>query len=183
MSAIADRSDPAMDGARQRVFLLPGLVHVTAVPTLITTILGSCVAVCLWDRECGAGGMNHYLLPTPGPGGEPGPRYGDVAIDRLVEALAGLGCRKADMRASLFGGASVLAFATGGRTVGTANLAFAHERLRRHGIRAVEGQTGGQEGLFVEMDTGTGETMVRRLGVCPPATGIAPGRPGTTGRS
>src|SRR5438067_1584935 len=56
----ADRSD-ANGGAKQ--FLLPGQMFASRQPTTVTTILGSCVAVCLWSPRTGGGGMNHYLLP------------------------------------------------------------------------------------------------------------------------
>src|SRR5579864_7429161 len=51
-------------GTRQRVYLQPGALHASAEATQVTTILGSCVAVCLWDSKLHTGGMNHFLLPV-----------------------------------------------------------------------------------------------------------------------
>ena len=61
-----------------RHFLYPGQVFVTREPIVISTILGSCAAVCLWDRHKKAGGMNHYLLPDGQADGANRLRYGNV---------------------------------------------------------------------------------------------------------
>jgi chemotaxis protein CheD len=60
-----------------RVYLAPGLLYASAGAAQVTTILGSCVAVCLWDSEGRVGGMNHFLLPEGGP---PSPRFGESAV-------------------------------------------------------------------------------------------------------
>src|SRR6185503_5400119 len=57
----------------------------------VTNILGSCVSVCLWDPTTGAGGLNHFLLPHCVENGISSPRFGNVAIHRLLDELAGLG--------------------------------------------------------------------------------------------
>jgi len=51
-------------GGLRRIFLHAGQISVATEPTEITTILGSCVAICLWDPGSGVGGMNHYMLPN-----------------------------------------------------------------------------------------------------------------------
>jgi len=91
------------------IFLPPGAICCPAEPAVVSTILGSCVAVCLWDGRRQLGGMNHFLLPRCGQS-QPSPRYGDVAVSRLLAALERLGCRPADLRAKLFGGAAVLPY-------------------------------------------------------------------------
>src|SRR5258706_10049652 len=83
-----------------QIFLVPGAVHCSAAPGLVTTVLGSCVGVCLWDPLRRVGGMNHYVLPLS-PADDRTPRYGDVAIERLIEAMARLGCRVGDLVAKL----------------------------------------------------------------------------------
>src|SRR4051812_50175375 len=54
---------------RKTVYLLPGELHASAEQTQVTTILGSCVSVCLWDQKLRIGGMNHFLLPMWREGG------------------------------------------------------------------------------------------------------------------
>ncbi|SMF84831.1 CheD, stimulates methylation of MCP proteins [Tistlia consotensis] len=176
MSCSATQAPPTAAPAR-RVFLLPGSIHVAARPTLITTILGSCIAVCLWDPRRRAGGMNHFVLPARIDGNRSA-RYGDAAIESLVEELVGLGCKVGDLQAKLFGGAAVLRHGTE-TTVGERNLEMALERLRHYGVPVVAQRTGGESGFVIHLDTGTGAVDVR-----PVAPGFSPppaGRPAARG--
>lgn len=87
-------------------FLYPGQIYVSHEPAIITTILGSCAALVLWDRRLKIGGMNHYLLPE---GTETGPnrlRYGNVANPELLRELLALGCSAKNLQAKVFGGSS-----------------------------------------------------------------------------
>ena len=144
------------------VFLAPGSLHCAAVPARVTTILGSCVAVCLWDRRLRVGSINHYLLPHH-CGGEPSLRFGDIAIDMLVEAMLRLGCQPGSLHAKLFGGAAVLGLATGGDPVGDQNVRIALARLCQHGIPVAARDTGGPSGMVIRMLTESGAVMVRRI--------------------
>lgn len=158
------RSAPmAMPGDRtlRRIFLPPGTLYGAAAPALVTTILGSCIAICLWDRRHHVGGMNHYVLP--GGRGSDSLRYGDVAMARLVERMTGLGCRVEDLRAKIFGGATVLSFGAAEGTVGHRNLQMALNGLRHYGVPVVARRTGGMTGLFIRFHTASGEVMVRAL--------------------
>jgi chemotaxis protein CheD len=157
------------DGLRQ-VFLEPGALHCTNKPSVIRTVLGSCVAVCLIDRHCRAAGMNHFVLPT----GQPTLRYGDIAIDHLIHKMGRLGCNIGDLRAKVFGGAAVLPYGVAEDTVGTKNVDLALEWLRSRSIPVMARRTGGENGLLIRLYTATGRVMVR-----PIASGggrIAPGR-------
>lgn len=144
------------------VFLSPGELHAVREPAIINTVLGSCVAVCLWDKLLSAGGMNHFLLPRRG-GSPPSLRYGDVAVDALVEEMAALGCHIANLRAKVFGGAAVLPFGAQADTVGTQNVRVALTVLQRRGIPVVAQRTGGLRGLFIRFHTVAGRAMVREL--------------------
>src|ERR1700739_2409441 len=81
---------PAL-GERQRAYLLPGELHVSGEPCQIRTILGSCVAICLWDNRQRAGGMNHFLLPASREGEPASQRFADVATSVLLQKLSLLG--------------------------------------------------------------------------------------------
>src|ERR1700728_1294333 len=94
------------DVKEPRHFLYPGQVFVTAEPMTISTILGSCAAVCLWDMHKRAGGMNHYLLPDGPNEGLNRLRYGNVANPDLLEKILALGCEIRHLRAKIFGGSS-----------------------------------------------------------------------------
>jgi chemotaxis protein CheD len=144
-----------------QVSLMQGDVYYGTEPIVLVTILGSCVAVCLWDRVRAFGGMNHYVLPSD-PRGEKSARYGDVAVDELVAGLLGLGCRNADLQAKVFGGAAVLPFA-GGESVGSSNVRLALRRLRYHHIPITAQRTGGIFGQQIKFHTRTGEVFFRYL--------------------
>jgi chemotaxis protein CheD len=145
------------------VFLSPGTLHCAVAPSRVTTILGSCVAVCLWDNRERLGGMNHFVLPHRRGDDASSLRFGDVAILTLVEQMLRLGCRVASLRAKLFGGAAVLPFAAGGDPVGAQNVRLAVEKLRDHGIPVIARHTGGTSGLLIRLFTESGDVMVRRV--------------------
>lgn len=144
------------------VFLSPGEVHCSGDEAVVSTILGSCVAVCLWDKHKRLGGMNHFLLPRHGIS-PPTTRYGDVAFASLLAEIQRMGAKLGDVRAKLFGGAAVLPFGNHAETVGTQNVAVALEALRQHQIPLLARRTGGQRGLFIRFHTAIGRVMVREL--------------------
>jgi chemotaxis protein CheD len=144
-----------------QVSLIQGEIHISTKPTIVVTVLGSCVAVCLWDRTRGFGGMNHFVLPTD-PLGERNKRYGDVAIDELESGLLWLGCKVTDLQAKVFGGAAVLTV-RGGESVGTSNVRLALTQLRHRGIAVIAQRTGGTLGQQIRFNTRTGEVFFRYI--------------------
>ena len=148
----------------RRVFLIQGSVCITARPTLVTTVLGSCIAACLWDSICGIGAMNHFVLPHT-RGHERSARYGDVAMERIVKGLLDLGCRLRDLRAKVFGGANVLPVGANKMTIGAQNVDKAMEILKAYGIPVIAQHTGGRNGLFIRFNTSTGSVTLRRMSV------------------
>ncbi len=152
-----------VDRARGQVFLHPGDLHVSGIPTRITTILGSCVAVCLWDPDLGIGGMNHYLLPAVVGGGD-SLRYGRPAIWRLLEDLDRLGVRRHALLAKVYGGACTLpSIWTRYPHLGWQNVEVAAEILEVEGIPVVEWDVGGLRGRKVVFDTDDGTSWFRRF--------------------
>jgi chemotaxis protein CheD len=143
-------------------FLSPGSIHCAASPTVVSTILGSCVAICLWDCAARVGGMNHFVLPRRNQHPQH-PRFGDVAIDQLIDGMLRLGCSTRHLRAKVFGGAAVLPFGQTRDTVGNQNVQVALAGLRAYGIPVMAQRTGGGRGLMVRLNTETGEVLVRRL--------------------
>lgn len=150
--------------ARQpgQVFLTPGTLYCSAGPAVVTTVLGSCVAVCLLDRHRRAAGMNHFAL-SYSPTGEDNLRYGDVALERLCARMRRLGCETKDICAKVFGGAAVLGFGEAAETVGAKNVEMAIEWLSAHSIMVVARRTGGKNGLLIRLHTASGEVRVRMV--------------------
>ena len=82
------------------VYLPPGLLYAGAAPAAVTTVLGSCVAVCLFDPAARAGGLNHYLLPFWNGEGLASPKYANIALPKLLEKLLKIGCRRQPIASS-----------------------------------------------------------------------------------
>ncbi len=146
------------------VYLHPGHLHVSLVPCTMTTILGSCVAVCLWDPVSRVGGMNHFLLAHHPPAEIDSARYGDSATDMLISAAARAGGSLGRLQAKLFGGACVLGkVAAGTQHLGLKNVMVARERLAAHGIRVVGEDVEGPRGRKIHFQTLDGVVLVRTL--------------------
>ena len=77
-----------------KIYLLPGNLVVASEPTLISTILGSCVAVALYDASAKIGGLNHYLLAQVPKDEKPNARYAEYALPKLLEEMLKLGAKK-----------------------------------------------------------------------------------------
>ena len=99
---------------------LPGGVFAHPEPHQVTTVLGSCVAVCLWDSDRRLGGINHYLLALWNGEGLPTPRYGNIAIHKLAEKVERAGAKRSRIKAKIFGGSSILQTQSGLLNVGGA---------------------------------------------------------------
>ncbi len=132
-----------------------------AEPTVITTILGSCVATCLWDDEAGIGGMNHMVLPGEAGAGALRPEsIGAYAMEVLLNGLLKAGACKSRLRAKLFGGGRMIA---GLSDVGARNVEFARNFLLIEGIPHLGGCVGGSRARRVDFTPSTGEVRQRLL--------------------
>ncbi|WP_433087003.1 chemotaxis protein CheD [Dactylosporangium sp. CA-052675] len=142
------------------VFLYPGGFHFACAGTRISTLLGSCVAVCLWHPRRRIGGMCHFMLPSRhrGPGTPGDGRYADGAFELFLRELARTGTRPAQYRTKIFGGGAQL---TEGEVAG-ANVAAGLALLDRHGFAAPTGDVGGGGARFLRFDLATGDVWVRR---------------------
>lgn len=157
----ATSSSSALEPAA--VYLPPGLLYAAATPGAVTTVLGSCVAVCLHDPTLRAGGINHYLLPYWNGDGLASPKYANIALPKLLEKLLELGCRRQDLRAKLFGGGAVFQQIGGLFGVGQRNIEFAEGFLADAGIPVVARDVGEGFTRKVIFRVHTGEAFVRRL--------------------
>jgi chemotaxis protein CheD len=141
----------------KRVYLYPGQIVTSGQPLMVSTILGSCVSICLWDPAAKVGGINHYLLPNNPLNGQSDLRYGNTATERLIETLLGLGVKKQRIVAKVVGGASILSSFGGSRmSIGDQNVDVARKLLAKHGIDVSGEQTGGTRGRKLLFHTGNG---------------------------
>ena len=151
-------------GTLESVYLHPGQLFASANACSIITVLGSCVAVCLYDVERGVGGANHFLLPHPGTHtGEP-LRFGATAIRALLERVVALGGRRQHLSAKIFGGAHVLQVMKHERfQLGSANVDLARSVLSAERIPVQAEHVGGVRGRKLRFDTSDGSAWVKEI--------------------
>ena len=143
-------------------FLLPGAFFAQDEDCVITTVLGSCISVCFWDTKLRRGGMNHFKLPHWNGDGLPSPKFGNIAITKLLENLYGMGCQKRNLQAKVFGGAAVIKSASGLLNVGDRNIEVARDQLAREGIPVVAQNVGGVCSRKVIFKTADGSVMMKK---------------------
>lgn len=149
-------------GARPQVYLHAGQLAVATAPTAIATVLGSCVAVCLWDPATRIAGVNHFLLPHHVER-ERSARFGNVAVPQLVDAVVRAGATRARLVAKVFGGASVLGVGPRARRLGDENAALALQLLEEARIPVLDRDVGGQRGRKLVFVSDEGTAWVKLL--------------------
>ena len=141
------------------VKVLPGEYFVSNEDLLIMTVLGSCIAACVWDGKARVGGMNHFMLPE----GEDGSgRYGSYAMELLINEMLKMGARRETMQAKVFGGGAVMAgFTT--MNVGERNTKFVLDYLATERIPVVSQDVLDIHPRKVCFFPVTGKALVKRL--------------------
>jgi chemotaxis protein CheD len=148
---------------RNSRYLQPGELLAHDAPTTLLTIVGSCVAVCIFDPTTSIGGATHYLLPKHlSPDGAL--RYGVVAIPRLVRDLVTLGACERHLAAKVFGGARMIASQRpeAGR-LGAQNVELAYRILGELRVPIVASDVHGTQARRIVFRTDDGAVWLRRL--------------------
>ena len=149
------------------VKVLPGEYYVTTEDMVIMTVLGSCIAACLWDPKAKVGGMNHFMLPE-GAGDTSG-RYGSYAMELLINEMMKLGARRETLQAKVFGGGQVMhSFTT--MNVGERNTKFVLDYLATERIPVVSKDVLDIYPRKVCLFPATGKALVKRLAHSHPDT-------------
>lgn len=132
----------------------------------IVTLLGSCIAACLWDTHLKVGGMNHFMLPERAKNSSSSLDdllCGNFNMEALMNGMLARGARKSRMQAKIFGGGAVVASLSGvGVAIGERNASFAKEWLAREGIPIVASDLLGPWSRKVVFDPTTGDAFCRR---------------------
>jgi chemotaxis protein CheD len=150
------------------VKVLPGEYYVSGDDLVIMTVLGSCIAACLWDGKARAGGMNHFMLPD-GDSADGFGRYGSYAMELLINEMLKMGARRETMQAKVFGGAQVMAgFTT--MNVGERNTKFVLDYLATERIPVVSQDVLDIHPRKVCFFPVTGKALVKRLAHSHPET-------------
>lgn len=166
---------PASDPIGRRVHVVQGCQEVSGdADVCLTTILGSCVAACIWDPTARVGGMNHFLLPEAPCGGAPTDRrYGVQAMELLINALLARGASRDRLRAKVFGGGRMN---DGMADIGARNAEFVRRFLNHEGI-GIEGESlGGSSARRIQFWPASGRARQHLVDtrVLPPETRPTP---------
>jgi chemotaxis protein CheD len=148
------------------VTLFPGEYFVSDKPVVLSTLLGSCVAVCMRDPNAGVGGMNHFMLPAPGHSASSGAwsvktRYGSYAIETLINGILKYGGHRNRLEVKVFGGAKLY---EGGGDIGASNAQWVLEYLDREGLRPIASDLGKDYARSVYFYTDTGRVLMKSGG-------------------
>jgi len=142
--------------------LLPADYLVTDEPVALVTLLGSCVAACLYDPVLGLGGMNHFMLPGGDANDASSARYGANAMELLINDLLKRGARRQRLQAKVFGGGNVLS-GFHSDPIGTRNADFVVTYLAAEKIPVLARDLGDNQARKVGFFVRTGRSFVKRL--------------------
>ncbi len=148
------------------VKVLPGEFYVTSQPgEVLVTVLGSCVSTCIRDVQTGIGGMNHFMLPEGEAGGwgdeQASTRFGNFAMEKLINELIKAGCPRERMEIKVFGGGNVTECRS---MIGSKNAEFILRYLKSEGLSCVAQDLGGHRPRRIHYTPATGKVRRRLLG-------------------
>lgn len=151
--------------------ILPGEFYMTSEKMAIATTLGSCVSACIWDSCRGIGGMNHFMLPLTekeahevdwGQRGlaSDATRYGNFAMEHLINLIIRCGGNKRNLKCKIFGGGKVLRKMS---NVGEKNIAFVKSYLATEGMTIESEDVGSIYPRKILFEPFSGRAFVKRL--------------------
>ncbi|MBN2521264.1 MAG: chemotaxis protein CheD [Bacteroidales bacterium] len=152
-----------MSGQNSMYYLYPAALYASTEPMYIHTILGSCVAICLWDSVLKIGGMNHYMLPLWNGQGLASPKYGNIAVNKLYEKMIAMGSSHKNLKAKIFGGSDVLGNNGNFFSIGERNIEIAKTLLHEYNLPVISSDLGGQQGRKIRFYTYTGEVNLKYI--------------------
>lgn len=165
-NAIATRRFYDAAHANWMVKVFPGEYFVTSkTDEVLVTVLGSCVSACIRDPHVGIGGMNHFMLPHSKVGHWAGDmqstRFGNFAMEKLINELLKAGCSRSALEIKVFGGGNVT---DSQNAIGTENSEFIMRYLEAEGLRCVAHDLGGSLPRRIQYYPATGKVVRRMLG-------------------
>jgi len=145
----------------EKKFIGVGEIYIATKPTEIITVLGSCIAVCLYDERLQISAMNHYLVPLWNGNGLESPKYGNVSIPKMVNKILIKGSNIKTLKAKVFGGGNINNITSPEMMIGKKNLLIAKEILKEYKIPIVAEDTGGFRGRRIMMRSDTGKVFLK----------------------
>ena len=130
---------------------------------MVDTILGSCVAVCLYDPVTKLGCINHYMLPFWNGTGLASPKYGNIAIQKLLDKMIEFGSETSNIQAKIFGGGEVVNTKNNIFKIGERNIEIAVKILKENKIKIAGQSVGGNQGRKIRFNTETGVVLMKLI--------------------
>jgi len=155
------------EGKVQNIYLKPGEIFIAKSPSCVSTVLGSCVSVTMFDRRKEMGGICHAVLPRKTDDNQKNSfQYVDYSLERMAESFIAFKTKCRDVEIKLFGGSDM--FEAGGSgsgisMVGKQNIAEALRFIEKNHFRLVASDTGGLLGRKIIFHTHTGAVFLKRL--------------------
>ncbi len=148
--------------------ILPGELYATKEDEIVSTVLGSCVAACIRDKVSGIGGMNHFMLPVTAEEHLPSDsqvtsqsnRYGNYAMEHLINAILSNGGRRSNLQVKLFGGGKMISIAS---DIGGQNIDFVRRYVQMEGLELIGEDLGGIYPRKVLFHPYTGRVRIKKL--------------------
>jgi len=146
---------------RHSVKVKPGEFYVSSEDMVISTVLGSCISVCIYDPVRCLGGMNHFMLPDTHTGEalDRPLRYGFFAMEQLVNELMKHECQRENMQVKVTGGARM----NGNSLIGSQNIDFINEYVEQEGLNVTAIDVGGDQARQVVFFPSQGRMLVNKL--------------------
>jgi chemotaxis protein CheD len=149
------------------VKILPGDHYVShAVDEVLSTVLGSCISACIYDPKTKRGGMNHFMLPKSDSGtwggSSAGMRFGNFAMEVLINEILTLGRKRTDLEVKIFGGGQIMGDIMG---VGDKNIAFINDYVRSENLHVTQKSLGERFARRLFYFPATGAVIERKVPV------------------
>lgn len=144
-------------------YLYPAALFASKENFVVNTVLGSCVAVCLHDPYLQIGGINHFMLPLWNGQGLASPKFGNIAITKLVEKMISFGSKQSNLRAKVFGGGNIFDSQLEQFQIGDRNISIAKQALDEYNIKIIGSSVGGPLGRKIQFVTSTGEVRQKMI--------------------
>jgi len=151
--------------------ILPGEFYMTRDNVAIATTLGSCISACIWDSKLGIGGMNHFMLPMTNKAehevdwasrgvASDATRYGNFAMEHLINLILKYGGQRRYLKAKVFGGSKVFKQMS---NIGDKNIEFVQDYLKMENITLVDADIGSVYPRKVIFEPFSGRAFVKKL--------------------
>ncbi len=142
-------------------FIKPGHIYISPSPAIISTVLGSCVAICIYDNNLKISGMNHFKHPKTDNPKHATADYGNIATLALIRMMLEHGSNEGELEAQIFGGAFNDEISL--KDVGRENITVASTILKQKNIPIVSEDVSGKKGRKIIFDTAAKEIAVLKV--------------------